>query len=168
MQCRHRFTGRPICATPCDGRDDLCAGDEDELGCTLAAPALAIAAAIAVLLAAAVAAVEIHRKRRPDGGGGGADGNDIPLASLAPHEEEDAGNSSATELLSEFIVANHLGGLEAGQKVAKALYETRLEAAGGDIAKADAHFFDALGTSSDTMDFYDAIDEGAFFRIKVK
>jgi hypothetical protein len=28
--CRHRYTGRPICANPCDGYDDLCEDYSDE------------------------------------------------------------------------------------------------------------------------------------------
>lgn len=31
--CIHRYTHRPICAIPCDGRDDLCENFEDESGC---------------------------------------------------------------------------------------------------------------------------------------
>ena len=30
LSCMHRFTERPICATPCDGIDDLCKGLTDE------------------------------------------------------------------------------------------------------------------------------------------
>ena len=30
FSCRHRYTGRRICAVPCDGHDDLCLDFEDE------------------------------------------------------------------------------------------------------------------------------------------
>ena len=30
FSCRHRYTGRRICAVPCDGNDDLCLDFEDE------------------------------------------------------------------------------------------------------------------------------------------
>ena len=33
LTCIHRYTGRPICAIPCDGRDDLCEAFEDEKDC---------------------------------------------------------------------------------------------------------------------------------------
>ena len=33
FSCTHRYTGKPICAIRCDGRDDLCAQFEDELNC---------------------------------------------------------------------------------------------------------------------------------------
>ena len=35
--CLHRYTHSPICAIRCDGRDDLCAGYADEVGCRRAA-----------------------------------------------------------------------------------------------------------------------------------
>ena len=31
--CKQRYTGKNICAIPCDGRDDLCTGYEDEINC---------------------------------------------------------------------------------------------------------------------------------------
>jgi hypothetical protein len=30
FSCKHKYTGRPICAIPCDGKDDLCLDDVDE------------------------------------------------------------------------------------------------------------------------------------------
>ncbi len=30
FSCKHKYTGRPICAVPCDGKDDLCLDDVDE------------------------------------------------------------------------------------------------------------------------------------------
>ncbi len=33
FSCRHRYTGRRICAIPCNGKDDLCLGDSDEERC---------------------------------------------------------------------------------------------------------------------------------------
>jgi hypothetical protein len=30
FSCKHKYTGRPICAVPCDGKDDLCLDDIDE------------------------------------------------------------------------------------------------------------------------------------------
>jgi hypothetical protein len=30
FSCKHKYTGRPICAVPCDGKDDLCLDDTDE------------------------------------------------------------------------------------------------------------------------------------------
>jgi hypothetical protein len=30
FSCKHKYTGRPICAIPCDGKDDLCLDDIDE------------------------------------------------------------------------------------------------------------------------------------------
>jgi len=30
FSCKHKYTGRPICAVPCDGKDDLCFDDIDE------------------------------------------------------------------------------------------------------------------------------------------
>ena len=33
FSCRHRYTGRLICAVRCDGRDDLCVAFADEVGC---------------------------------------------------------------------------------------------------------------------------------------
>ena len=31
-KCRHRYTGNWICSVPCDNKDDLCLGFEDEIG----------------------------------------------------------------------------------------------------------------------------------------
>ncbi len=31
--CRHRFSGNPICAIPCNGKDDMCMGMADEANC---------------------------------------------------------------------------------------------------------------------------------------
>ncbi len=36
MQCQHKYTGLDICATPCDGKDDLCIDDADEQDCSAA------------------------------------------------------------------------------------------------------------------------------------
>ena len=33
FSCKQRYTNRTICAIPCDGRDDLCEGYEDERNC---------------------------------------------------------------------------------------------------------------------------------------
>ena len=33
FQCKHRFTGRPICAIPCNNRDEFCSNYEDEQSC---------------------------------------------------------------------------------------------------------------------------------------
>ncbi len=30
LSCKHKYTGRPICAVPCDGKDDLCLDNIDE------------------------------------------------------------------------------------------------------------------------------------------
>ena len=30
FSCIHRYTGRKICAVPCDGKDDFCKNNEDE------------------------------------------------------------------------------------------------------------------------------------------
>ena len=32
-RCKHRYTNKWICSVPCDNRDDLCSGFEDEMNC---------------------------------------------------------------------------------------------------------------------------------------
>ena len=33
LPCKHRYTNKSICSVPCDNRDDLCSGFEDEMNC---------------------------------------------------------------------------------------------------------------------------------------
>ncbi len=56
LACRHRFTGRTICATPCDGVDDLCQGKVDE-DCSTSAQVLALLCLVSAAFSAGVLAV---------------------------------------------------------------------------------------------------------------
>ena len=161
MQCRHRFTKRWICATPCDGRDDLCENNEDEDvdSCTKATPFKVILALVAAAVAVVAVAAEVVCWLLR-----GRDLNIVQWMNLAG---EEGGNPSAALQLEVVSAALNTLGLELGQSVAVDVYEAELERSGGDVAKTDRHFFATFATSGETMAFYDGVDNGPFNRLKL-
>ena len=67
FSCKHRYTGRPICAVPCDGRDDLCLNDADEV-CSSAPTEMAFLFGAVLLVVTTVAGEVLMlfiRRQRP-------------------------------------------------------------------------------------------------------
>ncbi len=64
FQCLHRYTGLSICASPCDGLDDLCVDNADEDGCSFYLPFVYIMAGAMCLQLGLIAALELVEQCR--------------------------------------------------------------------------------------------------------
>ena len=162
FQCEHRYTGAAICATPCDGRDDLCRNNEDERDCSLsfsfANIVLIFAAAQAfIILFCAVLWRTLARRRGRSG-----EFNDGPfeesLEQLTPREF-----ANILHLTTDF---------ETWQNLSIAYFNSQLERHGGDARKAEHSLFHELRGCSDgaaVLAFLDALDQDSVSnRVKVK
>ena len=63
MPCRHRYTGRWICASPCDNRDDLCRGFIDEMDCDTPLWVKVVPVVAVLTIVTAVCIVDVRKLR---------------------------------------------------------------------------------------------------------
>ncbi len=176
-----RYTGRPICAVPCDERDDLCEGYEDEICQGLAF--LEIMVYIGIASAAAILATEAAR---------------IAFASVPFfHRDEDLPASDIEDqqesLLGMDITAEEYARLREGKTFGPALLNLIQTATGQSrsVSRADAvckawydresrqhaetenptgviheFYFRSMGTNSVTMSFFDHVWNSLGVKIK--
>ncbi len=151
LQCEHRYTGRPICANPCDGRDDLCLDNSDEQGCSYYLPIMYLFLANSVTLSIVLTLVEYFRRRRKSGAEG---------------EQSSTIELQNSELVMQcFCALRQCQGLSTARLLAEQFYKFHYERNGNGVKKTELALFHLLGSSKATMDFLDAVDYGLPYKL---
>ncbi len=159
IQCRHKYTGLPICATPCDGLDNLCADNSDELGCSFFVPFAYIIVGSVCLQIVAMAVFEVIASY-------------LSASSRNTKTESDAqdqtgrGSFSTDKLIHDLFADLHVFGPRKAAAKARE-YAAKLQLDGGSVERLNLKLFHELGSSSETMRLLDAMDNnGCFFTWK--
>ena len=181
FKCRQRHTNRTICVIPCDGRDDLCEGYEDEMrncddlaaGWTYFVGGIFIAIIFSLILWICEKILQIFNKSKK------VDHNIFHLIHIR-RQSDRAKQMSAKSLLygqkriekdfGHLLITSmwkeELNGYRAVQKFCLDSYTVELNYNAGDEDATNAFFFRTLETNDASQQFFDNIDNGWFFRKK--
>ncbi len=183
IQCAHKYTGRPICATPCDGLDDLCLDNADEQCAEEARPFVLVPGIVLALSIVAVAIVNgfdflrsLIKERSPH-----VDEEEEELRHLSrpksliasPDPVKFFGDESASDseqlgkrLACFLSFSSHMRGLNDVRERSIELHQ-HLQTSKAD-QQADVEFLETIGSCSEAMLFNDALENGVVFRAKIR
>ena len=191
FSCTHRYTGKPICASPCDGRDDLCKGFADEMGCDdeflwwnyllVGVAAVSFLGLFFRLCELMVNSFTTRTSQR--GNDEDKDCTDLAnnvtfilmqLTNLNQHQSSYAelrlkksyGASVIASIQNKDFEDRDLDGVKNLQDYCRQIYKMELDYNDGNECITNLFFFDILGTSHPASVFFTNIDNGWFFRKK--
>ena len=179
FRCKQRYTGKIICANPCDGRDDLCEGYADERNCNnLAGGWTYFAVGITITIIFSLVFLSSCKKVMR-GLNENMDQNIFHLAQIGKHSSNAKVKYDSTlpygqrrideSFGSCFMVSmwkEELNGYGALQKLCCDAYKAELKYNVGDQDATNIFFMETLGTNDAAQQFFDNIDNGVLFRKK--
>jgi hypothetical protein len=174
--CEHRYTGRPICANPCDGLDDLCKdySDEDcEGGSFLVIITLAGAATIFLSSIAMLAKKFCNFGSKRDHTF--ATQISIELLSFDAERKDDISDNYmnmredanfSNRLTNLLLYFKFFGLHQKAAKISKHFHEMEMKWNQSDTDSTNDYYFHQFGTNTSTDFFFDILANSLGIRIK--
>jgi hypothetical protein len=171
FSCKHKYTGRPICAEPCNGIGGMCEKDLDE-ECqvwSFRRGLLSVFGTIFLMMLIIEVVLFIMREQMATTGSGTAtkqkdpmpdrlsllkseiDG--VPLKYADIRQNEEFGNA----LMNLVLYNNYCDDIQATEDLCRKYYEQEKIFQGGNVNKADTFYLDTMGTNMVTSLFYDYV-----------
>ena len=167
FSCEHRYTGLPICAIPCDDRDDLCKGFADEVGCEgyqwwiILLGSSLFAACLTIIFVSVDYCIDLFMFD--------FDFEDMELTELTTLNQEVYDRTRQKPeygyFLHDSILRYHINDQEELFKFCQHHFGLEMEQNDNNVKLTHEYYFRVLETNTASAIFYDNVENGLFFRM---